>query len=1175
MKIKRLEIVGFKSFVDKVSLDFQDGVTGIVGPNGCGKSNIVDAIRWAMGEQSAKNLRGKAMEDVIFGGSESRKPHGMAEVSIVFANTEGLGPPAFREYSEIMVTRRLYRNGDSDYLLNKTPCRLLDIAELFMDTGVGKRAYSIIEQGKIGMILSAKPEDRRFLIEEAAGVTKFKSRKKTATRKIEATKQNLLRLSDIISEVRRQLGSLKRQAQRAEKFRVYRDELKGIETVFALRRLTELRSTLKDSSVQEREHSSKLERQQGELQQGELRLSESRVNQAAAEKEVSAAQEQVYALGSQIQQVEGQLEFGAREKDNLEKLQLRLQTEQQEVAERLSGLDQQESGLDADARLLADELAAASRVLTEATAELETLTATETATGQQQEQLRNQFYATLNNLARQANLQEDAKRRLDLLEERSQRNRQEQATLATEQQEILRQHGQLDLDLVGTREQRDKLLMERNRAEGELSGFKQALVSNELELMAGREALNRCRSRLESLQQLERNFEGYSSGVKTLLQERQLEQGFAGMVADLLEVPSECEIAVEAVLGDRLQALLTSSAEQAEKALACLNEKGGRSTLLLQDYAADPGPAWQGGRHLAEAVQLKAGAPGAVLNLLQGVYLVEAVQPYLAGKLPWGVTLVSATGECLSARGELSGGSAKLLGEGLLHKKREMKDLAEQLVTLQRQVGALQQAREDLQTRQRDTDARLLQLATELHAQELKVAENDKDLLRFQQDHQKLQSRLSQLAEEAAQFAQQRHELEARLAELATDHAAAEQAKQLQERQLAEVQSVFHQQQQAVAEARERLTGLKVQVASLREREESERRSREGMETLREELRGRRVLLAGQQEESSERLVRIDQETIRQRTELEVLYARREEERKRYDALRDGFEELNGTIIVQEEQLRLLRTQIGQLQESLSALQLGSREKELEVKHLKDSFYEKYRLDLETQPAQEDPAFDPAMARRRQDELRRLIEGIGEVNLTAIEEYEELEERFNFLTTQQEDLRRSLQGLQEAIARINRTTRRRFKETFDQVNGKFQAVFPRLFRGGRAELRLSDEEDLLETGVDIIAQPPGKKLQNVTLLSGGEKALTAVALIFSIFMIKPSPFCLLDEVDAPLDDANIGRFNDIVREMSAISQFIIITHNRRTMEIADPLYGVTMEEPGVSKLVSVRVNEVL
>ncbi|HKI52193.1 MAG TPA: chromosome segregation protein SMC [Geothermobacteraceae bacterium] len=1175
MKIKRLEIVGFKSFVDKVSLDFRDGVTGIVGPNGCGKSNIVDAIRWAMGEQSAKNLRGKAMEDVIFGGSESRKPHGMAEVSIVFANTEGLGPPAFREYSEIMVTRRLYRNGDSDYLLNKTPCRLLDIAELFMDTGVGKRAYSIIEQGKIGMILSAKPEDRRFLIEEAAGVTKFKSRKKTATRKIEATKQNLLRLSDIISEVRRQLGSLKRQAQRAEKFRVYRDELKSIETVFAQRRLTELRSTLKDASIQERELSAKLEKQQGEMQQGELRLSESRVNQAAAEKEVSAAQEQVYALGSQIQQVEGQLEFGGREKENLEKLQLRLQSEQQEVAERLSGLDQQESGLDADALQLSNELAAASRILAEAEAELETRTETETTTSQQQEQLRNTYYATLNELARQANLQEDSKRRLELLEERAQRNRQEQAALDIEQQEILRQHGQLDLDLAGAREQRDKLLLERNQAEGDLSGFKQALVANEQELMTGREALNRCRSRLESLQQLERNFEGYGSGVKTLLQENPLKQGFAGMVADLLEVPPECEIAVEAVLGDRLQALLTSDAGHAEKALACLNEKGGRSTLLLQDYAAEPGPEWPGGRHLAAAVKLKAGAPAAVLNLLQGVYLVEAVQSHLTDQLPWGVALVTETGECLTARGELSGGSAKLLGEGLLHKKREMKDLAEQLATLQSQVDDHLQTREDLQTRQRDTDARLLQLAAELHAQELKVAENDKDLLRFQQDNQKLQARLALLAEEAAQFAQQRTELETRLAELMTGHAVAEQAKQVQEQQLAEVQTVFRQQQQSVAEARERLTGLKVQVASLREREESERRSREGMEKLREELRGRQVLLAAQQEESAERLVKIDQETVRQRTALEVLYTRREEERKRYDTLRDGFEELNGTIINQEEALRQLRVQIGQQRESLSALQLGSREKELEVRHLKDSFYEKYRLDLETQPTQEDPAFDPAVASRRQNELRRLIEGIGEVNLTAIEEYEELEERFSFLTTQQEDLRRSLQGLQEAIARINRTTRRRFKETFDQVNGKFQEVFPRLFRGGRAELRLSDEEDLLETGIDIIAQPPGKKLQNVTLLSGGEKALTAVALVFSIFMIKPSPFCLLDEVDAPLDDANIGRFNDIVREMSAISQFIIITHNRRTMEIAGPLYGVTMEEPGVSKLVSVQVNEVL
>jgi chromosome segregation protein len=1173
MKIKRLEIVGFKSFVDKVSLDFRDGVTGIVGPNGCGKSNIVDAIRWAMGEQSAKNLRGKAMEDVIFGGSESRKPHGMAEVSIVFANTEGLGPPAFREYSEIMVTRRLFRNGDSDYLLNKTPCRLLDIAELFMDTGVGKRAYSIIEQGKIGMILSAKPEDRRFLIEEAAGVTKFKSRKKTATRKIEATKQNLLRLSDIISEVRRQLGNLKRQAQRAEKFRVYRDELKGIETIFAQRQLHELHGTLKHASLQDRDYSANLEKSQADLQQGELHLAESRLTQVAAEKELAAAQELVYQLGAQIQQVEGKLEFGGREKENLEKLQLRLGTEQQDAVDRLAGLDQQESSLDQDARQLATELALANRILGEAERELETLTATERDASQLQEQLRTRLYATMNELARQLNLQEDTRRRLELLEERALRNLQEKSALETEQQDILRQHGQLDLDLVGAKEQRDRLLLERNQTEKALSDLKNALELNEEQLMAGRESLNRCRSRLESLQQLERNFEGYGSGVKTLLQDAPLKQGFSGMVADLLEVPAECEIAVEAVLGDRLQALLAADAEHAVQALDYLSGKGGRSTLLLQGHVALQSPDCSHGTHLAELVGLKGGAPAAVLNLLQGVYLVEQLQPHLDNALPWGVTLVTSTGESLTSRGELSGGSAKLLGEGLLHKKREMKELEGALSSLQAQVAEAQEGREILQSRQRDAEVRLRQLAGDLHVQELKVAENDKDLMRFQQDNQKLQARIAHLAEETAHFNQERQELLQRLADLGTTHAADEQSRQDQELQLAAAQTNLQRQQQAVATAREQLTTLKVQVASLKEREEADRRSREGMATLRNELSSRRILLVGQQEESAERLVKIDQETAQQRRELEELYQRRETERSRFDGLRDRFEEQSGAIVDQEEQLRLLRSQVGQLQEVLSQLQLGSREKELEIKHLKESFFEKYRLDLEQQPHVEDAEFDAAVARRRQDELRRLIEGIGEVNLTAIEEYEELEERYNFLTTQQEDLRRSLQGLQEAIARINRTTRRRFKETFDLVNGKFREVFPRLFRGGQAELRLSDEEDLLETGIDIIAQPPGKKLQNVSLLSGGEKALTAVALVFSIFMVKPSPFCLLDEVDAPLDDANIGRFNDMVREMSEISQFIIITHNKRTMEIADPLYGVTMEEPGVSKLVSVWVNE--
>jgi len=1145
MKIKRIEIVGFKSFVDKVALDFQEGVTGIVGPNGCGKSNVVDAIRWAMGEQSAKNLRGRSMEDVIFGGSETRKPHGMAEVTMVFANDDGLGPPAFREYTEIMVTRRLYRNGDSEYLLNKTPCRLLDISELFMDTGVGKRAYSIIEQGKIGM--------------------------KTASRKIDATKQNLLRLSDIISEVRRQLGSLKRQAQRAERFRQFREELKGIETVFARQRLAELQQGLDDSAAHERQLAGQLQQRQLELEAQELRHDELKLQQVTAEKEVAASQEQVYQLGAQIQQVEGKLEFGSRERASLDLQLERLVTEQREVSGRLGDLDGQEQTLQTGSAQLAFELAEANRVLAEAEAALQSLSEAEGDAAGRQEQLRGELFALMNELTRLHNLQEDARRRLELLDERTTRNRQEAVGLQEQQQELSIQSEQLAGVLASSRRQRDELRDEQQAARDRLGSLRQALEENEVELLQRREELNRCRSRLESLQQLERDLEGYSGGVKAVLQSPELATGFRGMAADLLEVPAEFEVAVEAVLGERLQALLCSSAASARNAIDFLRSKGGRSTFVIDLPQAEI-PAWPGGIPLGERIGFSADA-APLRALLTGVYLVDDLEPATGQGLPWGVTLVTASGEVLTSRGELSGGSSQSLGEGLLHKKREMKELGGKLSSCEAAVSGLQLEREKLQQELRQTETLLQELATELHAQELRLANSDKDFQRLQQEQQRFAERIEVLGLEGEQLHEEQSGLQQRHREALEGRRSLEEQRLAAEQQLEEVQQQLQSQRQAVSAARDELTGLKVQVASLREREESDRRSREGLERLRQELKGRLALVAGQQEEARRRQETIAADETRLRTELEVLYTRREELRQRYDRQRDGFEELSARLAAQDESLRGLRQGVAGLRDQLAGLQLGSREKELEVEHLCQSFFDKYRIELKEQPAEPPPGFSTDVARRRQDELRRQIEAIGEVNLTAIEEYQELEERHTFLTTQQEDLRRSLQGLQEAIAKINRTTRKRFRETFDQVNSKFQEVFPRLFRGGRAELKLTDEEDLLETGIDIIAQPPGKKLQNVSLLSGGEKALTAVALIFSIFMIKPSPFCLLDEVDAPLDDANIGRFNEMVTEMSAISQFIIITHNKRTMEIADPLYGVTMEEPGVSKLVSVRIGE--
>lgn len=1174
MKIKRLEIIGFKSFVDKVDLDFQQGVTGVVGPNGCGKSNIVDAIRWVMGEQSAKNLRGKSMEDVIFGGSESRKPHGMAEVSLIFDNEDGLAPPAFAEYAEIMVTRRLYRSGESDYLLNKTPCRLLDIAELFMDTGVGRRAYSIIEQGKIGFILNAKSEDRRFLIEEAAGVTKFKARKKTATRKIDATRQNLVRLGDIISEVNRQLGSLKRQAQKAERYRKYREELKGIETRFALRRYRQLRQELATANDAEQQRSRTLEETIRRLEQQELTLAEMRLQQAGAEKDLAREQEQVYQFSSQIQETESQINFSRQQHDALERQKERRDGERASVRKRLEGLGEQELALERDAAGLASSLLDAEQRLTDAAAAAEQSETSERESATRQEELRQTLFSLMGELTRLQNQQEDARRRLELQQERTARNRREASDLQEQLQTVKEEARSRADSLAAARQQHAALRAEQEDAQEQLAGLREQLQVNERDLLEGRDRLNRHRSRLESLQQLERSLEGYAGGVRALLQEESFAGRFAGLAADHLQVPAACEIAVEAVLGERLQSLISPTVEAGAEALSYLGEQGGRATFLLTDRPVLDAPAWGQGQHLADLAEASTAFGAALLGLLKGVYLVENVRPWLQQHLPFGVTLVSSSGETLTSRGEWSGGSSQVLGSGLLQQKREIKELSETLVVEEQAVAALQEHREALQQSVIYLDERNSELGSAIHRQELQVIDSDKDLDRFRQEESRLLERVEVLSFEEDQLHEEQERVQAMLAEAQSGLEGKQSGRQALDDELQTLQEQLLVQRRDLAEAREQLTAVRVEAASLREREEAGRRSRAGLEDLRSELQGRLALLASQQEEAVAEQHKLNAESEKLQRKLEVLFGRREEEAQKASLLRDRFEEFAQRIAIEEETTRDLRQQANAARESVGGLQLELREKELALDHLRQSFMERYRLDLNDQlEVADEPEVDQQAAERRLEELKRLIDGIGEVNLTAIEEFEELEQRFTFLRMQEEDLRRSMHGLQAAIAKINRTTRKRFKETFEQVNIKFQELFPRLFRGGRAELQLTDSEDLLETGIDIVAQPPGKKLQGVNLLSGGEKALTAVALIFAIFQVKPSPFCLLDEVDAPLDEANIGRFNETVKEMSAISQFIIITHNKRTMEMADTLYGVTMQEPGVSRLVSVKINE--
>jgi chromosome segregation protein len=1176
VKIKRLEIIGFKSFVDKVSLEFPEGITAVVGPNGCGKSNIVDAIRWVMGEQSVKNLRGRQMEDVIFGGSEARKPLGMAEVSLIFSTDDGRVPAKYLNYSEIQVTRRLYRDGDSEYYLNKTPCRLMDIAELFMDTGVGARAYSIIEQGRIGMILLSKPEDRRFLIEEAAGVTKFKSRKQLALKKIEATRQNLVRIGDIVAEIKRQLGSLQRQAKKAERFRAVREELREIELTFTAQRhllLSEERQRLARelNGLEAREGSLS-----AVLESGELAVEERRISLLEEEKGVTTAQEEIYRIKGEFQGCENRLEFQKKELLNLERHTARY-TEELAVLERQVGEAREELNLlEVRRGEFLTEAVDEEQNLTVRERELEEMAAAERLLSRNLEEKRRELFALLAEIAKYNNQQSSAARRLEAMAERFERNRRERLTLREKLVEAGQRTEELQQAIARQRELKERLVEEQAVARGREGELRAELARCEPALQQGRDELNRKGSRLHSLQELEAQFAGYGQGVRTLMLSEGFKGRFRGIMADFLETGEEWEAALEAVLGERLQHVLAGHDADILDAVAFLKEKGGgRCSFIAAAAPFRPGAGVPPEAvPLIDRVTVADGHRHLVEPLLAGAFLVPDLHRALALSREFPVhTFVTRDGDLAWGGGSASGGSPEGANQGLIHKKREIKDLSRDVEALTGRVAELEALRERCRRDIAATEEELRELRGRQHQGEMQLLNHEKDLQRAREECQRLEERCGVNELEHEQLCEEKGLLEEEMAASGSERRAAEERQRGFETEVEGMNAALTEKRREIEAVREAATSLKVRVAALKEKRESALRACKRVEELVRDLSGRISTHGSELEKAGDERVRLVAAIAESETALRELLARDQGAEAVLREVRGRYEASAAVLREEEARLKGVRAETEEVRRGAAERSLKLSETNLQLHHLETMLHEKYRLDtalLAARPAPQE--WDPAAKLQRQQELQRLVDEMGEVNLTAIDEYQELEERFTFLTAQKADLEESLQSLQQAIQRINRTTRKRFMETFELVNAKFREIFPRLFCGGRAELRLTEPENLLETGIDIIVQPPGKKLQNVTLLSGGEKALTAVALIFSIFLIKPSPFCLLDEVDAPLDDANIGRFNDMIREMTAFSQFILITHSKTTMAVADTLYGVTMEEPGVSKLVSVRLH---
>ena len=1229
MKIKRIEICGFKSFVDKTSLSFPDPITSIVGPNGCGKSNVVDAIRWVMGEQSAKHLRGRAMEDVIFAGSETRGPAGFAEVSLTFdARSLAAGAVAggvawgAAGPEEIVVTRRLYRDGQSDYLLNGVPSRLRDVVEFFLGTGVGSKAYAIIEQGRIGFIVSSRAEDRRGLIDEAAGITRYKAKKKAAERRMDSTRQHLLRVTDIVAEIEGRLRSLRLQAQKAERYKRYKSELRDLDLWSSAQRylgyLAEEKSAIAElAEVRERhdldaaalaaeETSVEAERLASAEEAGELATAKddlfalsnkaqlgtqraahhesealdlaARAESARAEAEAlraraAARTADVEAISAQLNEIDGEAERREREHDQEARLQ--------DV--RRAALHEARGALEAAVGEMASASARIARMEAERTAAL----ARRDDLGGRLAGLAGEDAAAGERLTALAGEQTGFEERVAVLRERVESARRRAA-----------------------------------EEEAQLVALRGELGRGELELETLREEAHRRRSRLASLSEIQERYERFQKGVRAIMQEHQQRGGaggIEGIVADIVRPPPELETAVEAVLGERLGNVIVESHEAGVEAIQFLKQKSeGRSSFIpralraprgevLYDAMGSAGSSGSpesgpGGfdagfapvvdpAAVAEAWPEAPGVRGPMLNLINYDRKYDAVATYLLGDVLvvedleralalWRETrttktIVTLDGEVIDPHGVVTGGSRESALAGVLEQKREIRELEAVMQRLDADVQAAlarhvekKQAAADL-GRSRDEGA----LA--LRSDEMELLGQEKDLQRLLEERRRLEGRRAALSVQTVDLGRAQAETEGRVA-------AAEEGLESGRAALADAEGragELRVQTVALADEVDRgiglLTTLKVAASQATERRQNARQTLERLLGDRAEDEARATRLDSTVTEDFARAETLRAQVVELRREAELAQAEAEARAREHGERQSALEARQGELAAREADLRAARAEVARLAQAAAKLELRCQEAGMRRTGIEEQVGDRYR-DVELAKVVTDyhlRALFGAVEEKRAEELRGLIERMGEINLTAIEESEELQKRFDFLTTQRSDLESAIAQLETAIEKINKASRKRFRETFDAVNAEFQAIYPRLFGGGHAHLALTDESDMLETGIEIVANPPGKKVsQNIELLSGGEKALTAVSLLFAIFLVKPSPFCVLDEVDAPLDEANVGRFNQVVREMTDRSQFIIITHNRRTMEIADRLCGVTMEEPGVSKLVAVNLR---
>ena len=1262
MRLQHLEISGFKSFPERAQLAFDHGVTAIVGPNGCGKSNVIDAITWVLGEQSAKSLRGDRMEDVIFSGSDARKPTAAAEVRLYLAQvtasvpgTRGNGhgnggnqerlrhspvpteqddpdpPPVITRNVE--VGRRLYRSGESEYLIDGEVCRLRDVQDLMMDSGVGIKAYAVIEQGKIGQILSARPTDRRQLLEEAAGITKYKTRRRAAELKLEAARLNLVRIDDIVFEVERQYNALKRQAAKARRYRRLREELRRWEKVHFARRYRELARVIDAARARLAETRMHEQTAATESATGETRYERLRIELAEGESGATAAREAAHARELDIGRRQQQLDFDTQQVAALSSTSADLETELKELEARREPAHVE---LETQRRAASDcdrERDRAVRALADAEAAYRTAHAAIEGLEGDVEAARSEVFAAVNAATALRYVVEDT---------------------AAGRARVVEELARLEAEAADSRIEAANLMSGREaaadagqRAQQALETTRSARTARDAELASARIELDRrgregrvreqelaaMTARLKSLEELDATRAGYDDAPRLVLADTTGAVPHAGSVADYLEVPPRFERAVEACLGDLLQCVVVERYEHAAAGLRLVREQGaGRCGFLViegnKSVPTDAAPADTALVPMSTVVRISGPYASAIERAIGSAWVAESFEQAVAAARRSARPVATLAGDLFLGPLVVRGGG-KQEARGILAIKREIKELVARVGVAQEDVRRLGEESAALAATAAQAEAAIDRLQAEQHEQdkalvgiELQLARAVEERDRIVRKQELIENERRRADEEQESLHRRQTEARESIARLETDQRAADERFMVAQRRLLEAREAIEARGQRTAEDKAAVAALAERSAALAA---EVRRREDASGELQARVAVRKEACDRTTHQRQELEARIREAARSLETDVQSFERRREEVRSSSDHL----SELRSRVDAQEGQVRATRGILEEQRGIVSLLDVARATSEAKLSDLATNCLDTLQLpmdqvsaeveqlerdgeirqdtgligddtdDTEELEGDESVADDPARlaepdvagavaaardttashqvgttvgAEEVTARLRVKIERLGPVNMMAIDQFDELETRYTFLTTQRKDLVDAIDATGEAIKRIDQTTRERFREAFTAINEHFQQTFSTLFGGGRAGLVLLDETDPLESGIDIIAQPPGKRLQSVQLLSGGEKALSAMALMFAIFKYRPSPFCLLDEIDAPLDDANTSRFLDMLCGMQTDTQVILVTHNRKTMEIAGRLYGVTMEEPGVSKLISVKLN---